>query len=424
MRLWRGARCVVTPLCALATILIVATLASAQRVQFATPAAPADPFAQPLAPNPYPAPPPAGGYPIAPNPYPALPPTMPAFQPPVYQPPPAGFDPYAVGPGGSGAPVATPYQSVPFSATPSSIYPPSGSPYAPGAVPYAPGGSQAGAPTWNPADWLTPAGNGERFLRELRVENTWLAPFGGNDKLGVDNVDLSATFQFPLFNWRQPPLLVTPGFAFNFWDGPVSAGPGTADLPAETYDAYLGFAWNPEITPWLAAELNFSMGVYSDFHLVSWESVRFIGGGDAVITISPIWRVKIGAEYIDRLRVKLLPIAGVVYTPNEDTRWELVFPRPKISNRLNPLGTTSLWWYVAGEYGGGNWTIRRTSGLGDDFDYNDIRIQLGIEWATPANWKGMFEIGYVFNRELLYQSGAPASFDPSSTIELRAGLAF
>ena len=32
--------------------------------------------------------------------------------------------------------------------------------------------------------------------------------------------------------------------------------------------------------------------------------------------------------------------------------------------------------------------------------------------------------GYVFNRELIYQSGAPPSFDPSATIELRAGLAF
>ncbi|HZZ72263.1 MAG TPA: hypothetical protein VFE24_08415 [Pirellulales bacterium] len=406
--------------CALVGLL--AESAWSQRVQFPTPVAPTDPFAQPAAAAApvYPAPQPSfapnvSPYPAQPyptQPYPAQPyPAQPyPVQPPPYQPPPGGFDPYSMGPSGSYAPpTATPYSATPYSATPNAIFPSNGGP---------------GQPSWDPGEWLTPAGDGTRFLRELRFEDTWLAPIGGGNKLGVDDVDLSATFQFPIFAQRQAPLFVTPGFAFHFWNGPVSTPTQIADLPPETYDAYLDTSWSPVITPWLTAELDVRVGVYSDFHLVSTESIRILGGGDALITLSPIWKVKLGLEYLDRLKVKLLPIVGVVWTPNDESRWEIVFPRPKIAQRLNPLGTISLWWYIAGEYGGGNWTIRRASGLGDDFDYNDIRLELGIEWATPQNWKGMLEIGYAFNRELIYQSGAPQSFDPSGTLLFQAGLAY
>lgn len=308
--------------------------------------------------------------------------------------------------------------TTPYSSTPSSIFPPS--PYGPGA------GSPGGSSSFNFSDWLTPAPNGERFIREIRVQDTWLAPLGGDKSLGVDDLDLSLTFQFPfpLFESRQAPILVTPGFAFHFWDGPDTLPPANADLPANTYDAYLDVGWDPEITPYLSAELDVRVGIYSDFQLVSTHSIRIIGAGDAVITVSPVWKVKIGAAYIDRNKVKILPIAGVVWTPNDDTHWELVFPHPKLSNRLSTYNNTTFWWYVTGEYGGGAWTIRRASGFGDDFDYNDIRIALGIDWATQANWKGMFEVGYAFNRELIYRSGSPASFDPSGTIMLRAGLAY
>jgi hypothetical protein len=49
------------------------------------------------------------------------------------------------------------------------------------------------------------------------------------------------------------PLQVSPGFVLNLWDGPKP--PATADLPAEAYDAYLNFGWQPEITPQVAAIL-------------------------------------------------------------------------------------------------------------------------------------------------------------------------
>ena len=384
----------------------------AQQVRFPSPAGAFDPYAG--------YPPSGGAYPGGAYPGGAYP-----YGPAPYSTPSPAFDPYATGPAGPysapySPPPAMPYApgATPYSATPSSLFPPR---------PYGSSPGSAGSPSsWSFNDWLTPAPNGDRFIREIRVQDTWLAPIGGDKKLGVDDLDLSLTFQFPfpLFETRQAPLLLTPGFAFHFWEGPVTQAPDSADLPPRTYDAYLDVAWDPEISPWLSAELDVRVGVYSDFDLVTSHSIRVIGAGDAVITVSPVWKVKLGAAYIDRNKVKLLPIAGIVWTPNEDTHWELVFPHPKLSNRLNTINNTTFWWYVAGEYGGGSWTIRRMGGWGDDVDYNDIRISLGVDWASQMNWKGMFEVGYAFNREIIYRSLAPPSFDPSGTIMLRAGLAY
>ena len=86
------------------------------------------------------------------------------------------------------------------------------------------------------------------------------------------------------------------------------------------------------------------------------------------------------------------------------------------------LGTTDLWIYGMGEYGGGSWTIQREN-LNDQFDYNDIRVAVGLESFGYRGMHGMFEVGYVFNRQILYRSGTP-NYYPSDTLMLRAGIGF
>ena len=66
----------------------------------------------------------------------------------------------------------------------------------------------------------------------------------------------------------ETPLLVTPGFAFNWLNGPLSDPadvPRGPDLPPRLYDAYLDFAWYPRVNQWLGAELGVRTGVWSDF---------------------------------------------------------------------------------------------------------------------------------------------------------------
>jgi hypothetical protein len=92
-------------------------------------------------------------------------------------------------------------------------------------------------------------------------------------------------------------------------------------------------------------------------------------------------------------------------------------------------GNTKWYWYVAGEYGGGSWTVDRPAAgvnpeLGDQIDINDIRVIGGLEFETQAQIRGHFEVGYVWDRQLLFRSGQPGSFNLDDTIMLRGGVDF
>ncbi|HEV7222854.1 MAG TPA: hypothetical protein VGN42_09145 [Pirellulales bacterium] len=372
---------------AIATLLtLFASPAIAQRTQFPTPVDPASPFYQ-------------GSSPAA-----SLNGTV--------QPVSPGYDLYASP--SSQPPMISPYQQ------------PGVTPGAPGAPPY---GSQAVSPygTYgqNPYSQHLPDGTlapRTRFLNELLMENTYLARFGKHG-FGIDDVGLAGAFAFPvLANWA--PVFVTPGFTYHSWNGPASGNfRGFPDLPPNAYDAYLDTSWRPQITSWFSADLDVRVGVYSDFSKINSQSVRILGRGLGIVTFSPQWQVAAGVWYLDRLTVKLLPAGGVIWTPNQDTRFALLFPNPKISQRLTTIRNTDVWGYVAGEYGGGKWTVARANGAGDVVEYNDLRALLGLEWFNLSGARGHFEVGYVFDRHIIYRSGTPTA-KPSDTVLLRAGLTF
>lgn len=261
-----------------------------------------------------------------------------------------------------------------------------------------------------------------RLLHEIRIEDTWLARFS-DDGFGVNSTNMFASFAMP-FLYNPSPLVITPGFTYHSWDGPDSTlFLGSPDLPARAYDAYLDTAWRPQVTSWFGADLGVRVGVYSDFNSVTSDSIRIQGRGLAVITFSPQFQIAAGVWYLDRLRVKLLPAGGIIWTPNPDTRLDIVFPNPKLAQRLTTVGNTDIWGYLAGEYGGGKWTIERASGMNDTIDYNDIRVMLGLEWINFSGLRGNFEVGYVFDREIVYRSGTP-DVKPSDTLMLRLGLSY
>ncbi len=266
----------------------------------------------------------------------------------------------------------------------------------------------------------------QHFCQGLAVESTFLYGDGSADALGWQRLELSSTLAFPMFGNIKSPLLVTPGFAFNWIEGPVTipdppyAG---ADLPPRVYDAYLDFAWRPQPTPMFGAELGFRTGVWTDFSEVNSDSVRFIGRGVGKVRVSPKMEVLVGAAYLDRLRIKLLPVAGIRYRPNEVWDLYLVFPNPIIRRRMTPMGAVDWTWFAAAEYGGGSWTVSRLIGP-DRFDYNDIRITTGFEWENSQKVTGHFEFGVAFDREIIYQSNDPPSFYPDTTLLLRCGVDF
>lgn len=261
-----------------------------------------------------------------------------------------------------------------------------------------------------------------RLLHQIGIENSYLARFSHRG-FGVDDVGLYASFSIP-FLYNPSPLFITPGFTYHSWNGPDSDSFRLRpDLPANAYDAYLDTVWRPVITTWLSADLGVRIGVYSDFNRVNNRSIRIIGRGLGVITLSERWQVTAGVWYLDRLRVKVLPAGGVIWTPNPDTRFEMVFPNPKLAQRITNFGNAEIWGYLSGEYGGGKWTIQRANGMADEIDYNDIRAIAGLEYRGFQRVTGYFEVGYVFSRQLLFRGGTPDT-KPSDTVMLRAGVSF
>lgn len=254
-----------------------------------------------------------------------------------------------------------------------------------------------------------------RLVQGIDFQYTWLAGDGGDD-FGINDLELSASFAFP-FLYNASPAVVTPGFAVHYWSGPDSP-----DLPPRVYDAYLDVGWRPVINQWLSADLGARVGVYSDFEFFDDDSIRVMARGLAIFGFSATLQIAAGVVFIDRNDIKLLPAGGVIWTPNEDVRFDIVFPTPKAAQRLWTLGNNDLWWYVAGEFGGGAWTILRADGAEDSIDYNDLRISLGLEMIGLRGKRGYLEVGYVWDREIEYFKTNTPTFKPDDTVMLRAGI--
>ena len=365
----------------------------------------------------------------APTAFPTTPtPSLPAMQ---------SFDPYA------NSALGAPPADVPYIApTQPPLYAPAATPPPAYGVPYAAPPQPSGGLMQNipSIQWNGGANNGynyqnsdgtvarlQRFLQQISAEHTYLYGDQGANDLEINRTEIAATFGVPIFYNPDTPLLITPGFAFNWFEGPATP---EADLPPRVYDAYLDGAWRPKFNDFLAADLGLRTGVWTDFDAISTDSIRVLGRGLGIISLSPRMDLIGGVYYLDRNRIALLPAGGVHWRPN--TEWDayLVFPNPKVRKRFVNIGSSQWWWYVAGEYGGGRWTIQRDPGgvagdVEDDIDYNDIRVIGGLEWETATQARGHLEIGYVFDREILYdQTQAPAKFELDDTFMARVGFDF
>lgn len=361
-------------------------------------------------------------------------PPAPAFTPPA-------FDPYGSGAGtapalapapGSGfmPPAANPYAAPPagYGIPPYGV-PPAG---APGAFPPQQPGSifPNGFPTFGfdqSTGWAAAPPPYQRLFDNTGITYAWLNGGGDGNEMEVNEIDIRTTMNIPGFLGSQYPLLFTPGFTFTLTDGPSFV---PADVPGALYAAYGDFGWFPRLTPAVGADLDVRVGVYSDFQSFTSHSIRITGIAAADIVLTPTLRAKVGVNYIDRADLKLFPYVGVVYKPNDFAQWDLIFPSPRVSYYLTTIGAhnTAMWGYVGGEYGGGSWTVERTTApiVTEQMDYNDIRIYAGLEWrcVSPGGPRGFFEAGYVFDRRLIYTAVPADNLSLKDTVMLRTGFRF
>lgn len=309
--------------------------------------------------------------------------------------------------------------------TPTPVYPPSAYP-SPGPPVLFPGGLFGGG-----GGMMAGAGGlgmpaPIRFFQGPRLQHTWLA--GGDDPndLGINTTDASLAFAFPNFLYSGQPIYVLPSFSLHLWDGPFG---GTADLPAQAYDAFVDFGWQTDPNQMVGIETGLRAGVFTDFETMNSDSFRIRGLLLGKFRTTPQTTLKAGLIYVNRNDLAVLPAGGLLWQPNPHSRWDIYFPEPKVSRYLSTLGTQDVWGYLAGEFGGGSWTITRDNGEEDSIDINDFRVLAGVEWGrsdliSSGRRTGFMEAGWVFGREVEYEENPQDNFDAESTFVIRAGIGY
>lgn len=368
------------------------------------------------------------------------------------------FDPYAL-PGNM--PPTSPYGTFPppfpsagstVSTPPPSVWsgqpPPGYGGVSPGFQPGAPYGTPtppsmtpgyqvspyATAPTWpdgNPGLYANTSPTAaapppyQRLFQDTGLRSSYI--YGKHkDDLAMTEAEASTTLYFANFLGIQNGLRVRPGFEFLWTSGP--SAPATSDVPARLYSGYLDFALNPQFTPQFSAELTARVGVFSDFQSFNDDSLRIQASALGIAQTSPTCALKFGVAYIDRVDLQLLPAFGILWTPNPQTRWDIFFPAPKLSNYWTTMGNKQVWWYLSAEYGGGSWSIEREEepeiGANERIDINDIRVIAGVECWSLNRTYGFFEVGYVFSREVVYYRVPGDTLGINDSFMLRGGISW
>ena len=257
-----------------------------------------------------------------------------------------------------------------------------------------------------------------RFRDATSVQYTHLPSGKGDKAFGMDEIDIRMQLAFPCRfipdNGRTGYFYVAPGGSLAWWSGPT----GPPDMSPNGFGAFLDFGVQPRFNETFGLIAWGRIGLFSDFEKVTSDAWRYQGRLVGVINSSPQMQFHLGAIYYGRARVKMMPTAGVIWTPDENWVLKLVFPNPRVQRRLWRGPQTDWWGYVHMDYAGGSWDIE---GLGLT-DYNDVRLGIGVEFTTQNRVGGYLEFGGSLARELY--TGGQCWMEPPSVLYLKTGVIF
>jgi len=335
-----------------------------------------------------PAPPAGQAYTLAaPVPLPSPPPIAPNAGP-LWQPYP-----------GAGAPVPTPVPGYPIQEP---IYP---------ATPEA----------WDLRASLIPPDARDGFFQKAKFTATWL-PQMNEDSLGWTDLRTEVVTALPFFT-REHPILITPSYELHFLDRPQGF-----DLPPRLNDLVMDFhIFRVYDNAWIF-DFAVTPGLFGDDHsLDSSDACRINGRAVAVYAPAPEWKWLLGVQYVNGAWDKIVPIAGFVYEPNDDVKYEAVFPRPRVAWRLpnSPVpGRDEYWFYLLGEFANSIWAFEQDDGTPDVLAYRDFRFIMGLERKIVGGLSTRVEAGYVFNRDMKIASNGSREVGLDDTLLLRVGLVY
>jgi hypothetical protein len=143
-----------------------------------------------------------------------------------------------------------------------------------------------------------------------------------------------------------------------------------------------------------------------DFKVRAGEAVRFPAHIAGIWNFNPRTKMVLGVIYSDRRdSYNWFPMAGVIWTPNDDVSIELLVPRVRIAQRVRWFDSAGEdgqdWLYTAFEFGSGSWGYKLGNRHGS-VDYRDVRLLLGYERRTRFGLTLGLEVGCMLDRHIAF----------------------
>jgi hypothetical protein len=269
---------------------------------------------------------------------------------------------------------------------------------------------------------LIPLGSRDGFFQRAKFTATWLPQLDANS-LGWTDLRTEVVTALPFFT-RENPIIITPAYELHFLQGPDNV-----DLPSRLHDATIDFhVFRVFDNHWIA-DFAVQPGLYSDdYSFDSSEALRI--NGRALGVYAPTVDVKwaLGVTYLDGGGwAKLVPIAGVIWTPTDDVEYQILFPTPRAAWRLPNSaipGQDEQWAYMQVEYGNSAWAFQQDDGTPDVLASRDFRLIFGWERKIVGGVFHKVEAGYVFGRDIQVASLGNNDISLDGTVLLRAGISY
>ena len=250
--------------------------------------------------------------------------------------------------------------------------------------------------------------------------------------LGVIEGGTGLYFAFPCEAFRngninQGVFRLTPTFNYTNFSKPKDRT-FSPTIPKNVFDAGLATSFSLAVND-LEATVEVQGGIASEFRKITGKSFYLRGRAEGSLPVDDERKTRIlgGVAYYNRIKFKILPVAGVVWKPNANNEIRLVFPDPRWGHFLVRNNGTDWWFFVSGDLGGGRWLMTDVNHpvkgkKSFNIDYNDYRVTTGLVFDCPQGFKGSFEVGGSFGRELKTKEGS--LYKPKSAVILKAGLFF
>lgn len=264
------------------------------------------------------------------------------------------------------------------------------------------------------------AGLGDFGIFEFNSEMRYTAP-------GPMQHIFSIAPQFNLRSWEGPG---TGPRTFNMATNPRSAPDnGFTPLSGDVYRFGLDLRLTtPAYGPY-TFEFGFNPSIGTDFERgLESEAWSFDGQGALFFRASPRYMVVLGAMFWDRVNDRVLPYAGVVFTPNQYLEIRALFPKAEISLFLGAPWGVPQWLYLAGEYHIEAYqvavnTINDPAVAQNRIQIEDWRLMLGVR-SEQGVMTSFLEAGWVFGRDVEFLRKATPGFDISSGFIARFGIRY